>query len=233
MAIVPSTNRYAKDQLPLLPEGTVIWADHQTEGYGRRGGAWESLPGNLMFSLVLWPYKPLHEIIQLSFVVSLAIGEAISSLLRPGVRLSYKWPNDVLLEGQKVCGILLETELLTQQPYPAVILGIGLNIRSAPCLSKPIAFLNTYAENVMTTESLLTRVLNTFAPLYARWKQEGFTWVQEAWLLKAHLFQQSLIFEEGTRRVKGKFIGIDPAGGIMLQTNDKYNEIFYAGQIVI
>lgn len=150
-----------------------------------------------------------------------------------GVTLSYKWPNDVLLEGQKVCGILLETEMLTQHLYPAVVLGVGLNVKSTPCIHKPVTSLDTYAEKVMTVEVLLTRVLDTFAPLYERWQQEGFAWVQEAWLLKAHLLQQSLIFEEGTRRVKGKFIGIDPAGGIVLQTNDKYKNIFYAGQIII
>jgi BirA family biotin operon repressor/biotin-[acetyl-CoA-carboxylase] ligase len=235
MATVSSTNRLAKEKLhPLLPEGTVIWADQQTDGYGRRGHAWESLPNNLMFSLVLWPEKPLPQLSQLSFVASLVVGETITPLLRSGVVLSYKWPNDVLLDGQKVCGILLETETLSGQRYPAVVLGMGINVENAPRISdKPVTALAAYAKEPLVTEKLLTTLLDTFARFYERWKEEGFAWVQEAWLRQAYLFQQPLVFEEGTHRTEGQFVDIDHTGGIVLQTNNKYKKVFYTGQIII
>ncbi|MEI8296171.1 MAG: biotin--[acetyl-CoA-carboxylase] ligase [Alphaproteobacteria bacterium] len=173
MAALPSTNRYAKERLHLLPEGSVIWVDRQTDGYGRRGDAWESLPNNLMFSLVLWPDKPLPQLVQLSFMASLAVGTALAPLLRSGVVLSYKWPNDVLLNGQKVCGILLETETLTGKPYPAVVLGIGINVESAPRIIKPVTALNIHAKKDSTPESLLAAVLEAFQCLYERWKEGG------------------------------------------------------------
>ena len=89
--------------------GAVIWAKRQTAGKGRLGRTWVSSQGNLYVSILLQPEKPLKELGQLSFVAAVAAIEALDALLPPGKRLQCKWPNDILLSGKKVGGILLES----------------------------------------------------------------------------------------------------------------------------
>src|ERR1700733_4426211 len=88
--------------------GAVIWAKKQTEGKGRMGRSWISSDGNLFVSVLLQPDKPLREFTQLSFVAAVATLESLEPLLEKG-KLQCKWPNDILLDGKKVGGILLES----------------------------------------------------------------------------------------------------------------------------
>ena len=106
-----STNRVAR----LLaeegtPDGTVVWAERQTAGRGRHGRVWQSPPGNLYVSVVLRPPVAASDVGAASFVVALAVLDAIEALGVVAERARCKWPNDVLIDGRKVAGILLESE---------------------------------------------------------------------------------------------------------------------------
>ena len=90
-------------------EGTLVWAAEQRAGHGRFGRTWISPPGNLYFSLLLRPYLPPGQALQLTFVAAVALAEAIQGLLPPQRRVTCKWPNDVLVAGRKISGILLES----------------------------------------------------------------------------------------------------------------------------
>ena len=106
-----STNDEAKRRARSgAPEGTLIWAGAQSAGRGRQGKSWFSPPGNLYLSLVLRPRCDVAQAAQLSFAAALAVGDACRGLLPAGAGLAYKWPNDVLVSGKKVAGILLESQ---------------------------------------------------------------------------------------------------------------------------
>ena len=91
-------------------ERTLVWALVQTKGRGRRGRVWVAQPGNLVFSLLLRPERPPMEAAQIGFLAALALGEAVGSVAPPMIEVQYKWPNDVLFNGRKGAGILLESK---------------------------------------------------------------------------------------------------------------------------
>ena len=127
---VDSTNaeakRLAAEGEEKSPDGTIIWAKEQTDGRGRRGRKWHSPPGNLYCSLILRPDVALAKAAELSFVAGLAVFDALGSVGEPGHQVHLKWPNDVLLNGGKVAGILLESI------GDFLAIGIGVNLAHAP-----------------------------------------------------------------------------------------------------
>ncbi len=130
---VGSTNDEAKALARAgAAPGTLVWATEQTAGRGRRGRAWLSPPGNLYLSLVLRPDGAPSRAAQLGFVAALGLGDALAPLLGPALPLSYKWPNDLLVNGKKLAGILLESETSAAGGVDFVVIGIGVNIRSMP-----------------------------------------------------------------------------------------------------
>src|SRR6185436_13795822 len=109
-----------------------VWADEQTAGRGRRGRTWLSPPGNLYLSLVLRPNDPPARAAQLGFVAALGLGDALAGLAGPRLQPRYKWPNDLLVNGKKLAGILLESENAAADRVDFVVIGIGVNIAVAP-----------------------------------------------------------------------------------------------------
>ena len=108
---IDSTNEEAKRLAGSdAPEGTVVWAREQSAGRGRRGRAWVSGHGNLYCSILLRPDCHAFKAMQLSFVAALAMADAVASVLPKGAFVNCKWPNDVLVEGRKISGILLESQ---------------------------------------------------------------------------------------------------------------------------
>ena len=125
---VGSTNTYLKENCDLLKQhGLVVLAEMQTSGRGRAGRKFVSLPAkNITFSVVLHPNLPLAEV----QVFALMAGVVVARVLETYVdQIRLKWPNDVMVRGKKICGILLETITITEQHFPVLILGIGLNTK--------------------------------------------------------------------------------------------------------
>src|SRR5882757_1244547 len=108
------------------PHGTVVHADEQTSGRGRLAHTWFSPPGNLYVSVLLRTGQPVTRTAELSFLAALAVADTVEALLPRQTRAMLKWPNDVLVNGAKIAGILLENL------DNATILGIGLNVLEAP-----------------------------------------------------------------------------------------------------
>ena len=141
---VGSTNTYLKDNSELLKQhGLVVIAEMQTSGRGRAGRKFVSLPQkNVTFSVVLHPGLALGEVQVFALLAGIVVGRVLEKYIN-GVRL--KWPNDVLVNGKKICGILLETIKIPTQNFPVLILGIGLNTKG---------FLKDYPEelqDILTT----------------------------------------------------------------------------------
>lgn len=120
---------WALDPRDPAPAGAVVIADEQTAGRGRQGRRWIAAPGEgLLFSVVLRPVLPAELLARCTMAAGLAVIEALDPLV--GARTALKWPNDVLLDGLKVCGVLAEATWIDER-LGAVIVGIGLNVRGA------------------------------------------------------------------------------------------------------
>lgn len=229
-----STNWEAKRALEnKAQEGTLILADEQTAGYGRHGHTWESLKGNLMCSLILFPQKPLQHLGQLSFIASLTLSQTLSPLLKPGVNLTLKWPNDILLDNHKIGGILVETDTNITEPYPAVILGMGLNIKQAPQIDRMTTALEKHTIKAVTVDTVLQDFLQYFDRTYEKWRQEGLSWATPLWLEKAYLWNQEVQLQTPQGLVTGQFIDIDSQGGIVIRMGDNKVKSFYNGHLLI
>lgn len=204
------------------PEGTAIFACQQNSGRGRQGRAWQSPPGNISLSLLLRPAPQLAASAgQLAFVAGLAVGEALGP-----VGWQLKWPNDVLIGGKKIAGILLESE-------PGwVVAGMGINVQHTPPVAdKPATSLRD--EGLETTpEAVIEKLLVRFDHWYGRWQQDGFGPVRTAWLEHAYNLGGAVkVALAGGKLAEGQFTSLDHDGALLLTTQDNTPQRVLAGDV--
>jgi BirA family transcriptional regulator, biotin operon repressor / biotin---[acetyl-CoA-carboxylase] ligase len=216
---VGSTNdeakRLARDG---APGQTCVWALEQTAGRGRRGHLWVSPRGNLYASLILRPDCPPHQAAQLGFVAALAIGGALGALLSDPAGLSYKWPNDVLVSGRKIAGILLESEMSALDKLPFLIVGVGINLVACPQLTEyPATSLSREGLGEISPATMLGEFCAQFASFEKRWREEGFVPVRAAWLAHAGSRGELIRVRLEAADLYGRFLDIDEQGTLLLE----------------
>ena len=216
---VDSTNREALRHIAAgAPHGTVIQAQQQTDGRGRRGRVWISPPGNLYATLIVRP--PVDTpLAQLGFVAALGAGDA----LRCYAPVQFKWPNDLMLYGSKLGGILVETV----EGVAAV--GIGINIVSAP------EGMETPATRIpvdVTPDALLDDIRACFDDWYLRWLEDGFSPLREAWLRHGIGLGEPIRARLAHETVEGVFGGLDADGGLLLDRNGT-RRVIAAGDVFL
>ncbi len=220
-----STNADLAAQLragEALAEGYWLVADRQAGGRGRQGRVWEGGAGNFMGSTIVRRGQGDPPAQTLAFVAGLAVIEA----LRPhcdGLRL--KWPNDVLLGGGKLAGILLEAE------GDAVIVGIGANLAVAPPVAdRPVARL----PQPVARDTFAEQLAQCFAGQVARWRTYGVEPLLTRWSAAAHPLGEMLsVHEPGGARLSGRFGGLDPDGALLLRLADGSVSAIHAGDVTI
>jgi len=213
------------------PDRTLVWARSQTSGRGRLGRPWSSPEGNLYTTAILDPDLPLGRLQELSFVASLAVHDAVAGLL-PDADLKLKWPNDVLLEGAKVSGILTET--LSRGGRYIALLGVGINLAHAPeaTLTRyPATAIRQHLDSPVTVEDLLERYLEALSARYEAWRRDGFEGIREAWIARARWIGQRVSVENGAERKFGCYEGIDADGTMILRLDDGRREKIAAGDV--
>ena len=182
LAEVGSTNDWLLERAVGLADGHWLIADRQTAGRGRRGRAWGDGAGNLMASVIV---RANGAVQQLSFVAALALLDALEAAggqgaATPAPRFHLKWPNDVLLDGAKVSGILLE------RAGNALVIGFGANLAQHPGgTERPATSLAAAGLAVPTPLALLALLMPAFAHYRAIWADEGFEAVRNRWLARA------------------------------------------------
>jgi BirA family biotin operon repressor/biotin-[acetyl-CoA-carboxylase] ligase len=195
-----------------------ITSDRQTAGKGRQGRHWQSPAGTLSATLLLSDVAPTSNLPQLAFVTSLAMAEAIEAETVLQL-VALKWPNDILIDGAKVCGILLETR--QSGPDQCVAIGTGVNCQNEPH-DVPYA-VTSLREHGFTVAplSLFHRYQQTIEKWLLIWDQgNGFAPVRHAWLERAHgLGHQITVTQPGVGLVEGRFDGLDAEGRLCLTTN--------------
>ncbi|MEL6979054.1 MAG: biotin--[acetyl-CoA-carboxylase] ligase [Pseudomonadota bacterium] len=202
-------------------EGIWIIADRQTEGRGRQGRVWRSgASGNLTASLLLRPKRTPAETATLSFIAALAVVDALRAL-GLGASIALKWPNDVLVEGEKIAGLLLEAG--GGEAGAWLVLGVGVNLASAPdvdeltdAAARPTA-LSRHGVDA-APEAALAALAPAFAARYGRWRAEGFAGQRDEWLAQAAGLGAPLIAKSGAEEISGVFEDVDEDGALVLKT---------------
>jgi BirA family biotin operon repressor/biotin-[acetyl-CoA-carboxylase] ligase len=221
--VLESTNDTAKAMAREgMAHGSVIVADHQSRGRGRRGNQWTSFAGNLYISLILRETIAVKHAGQLSFLAAVALADAVSPLLKPDCRLEQKWPNDVWLNGGKLAGILLESESLPSGGLDWLVIGMGVNVSAAPddgAILKGVTLSDISAQEI--AEQFLIRLTKRLV----EWRADGFSPVRKAWLAKARGLESRITVRLPRSEVHGIFKGIDEDGCLILDTDNGQQKI--------
>lgn len=219
-ACVASTNAALIDHLPA-DDGRVVvlGATEQTAGRGRRGRRWLAWAGGSLTFSVLWRFAPAAPApAGLSLATGLALARALEKLGVGGIAL--KWPNDVLVQGRKIAGVLIELSTERDRRLAAVI-GIGLNLRLPPDAGIPdqaggVTDLASELGTTPTQEHVLAAVLAELHPLLTRYASAGFPPLRQAWQqLNAFAGLPVRVTSEG-EEIVGRCVGVDDDGALLL-----------------
>lgn len=213
------------------PEGMVICAQEQSDGQGRHGRSWISEKGNLFMSVLLRPSCTVQGIGMLSLLTGVAVARALQKYTKDKNTVSLKWPNDILLSGQKCGGILLETGLTQNRSIEWVAVGIGVNIVSAPpglgsCLKD-------HAKKAPKPEALCREILNEISRYYSLWTQKGPASIRAAWLELGHKKGDAMCVKIGSQIEEGRFYDVDEQGSLLLQDSKLRLKTVTAGEVYI
>ncbi len=214
---VDSTNAEAMRRAAELSGPTWILGLRQTAGRGRRGRDWSDPPGNFSATLaVRLPDEPASLALR-SFVAALALYDALTDLTRLESPFALKWPNDVLLNGGKLSGILLEGV-----GQGVLALGIGVNLRSHPPVQQGAGFAPVSLRAETGISVLPEEFLNRLAPAYALWEDRlvtyGFEPIRTAFLARVARLGEPLVARTLSDQVHGVFETIDESGALVLNT---------------
>ena len=219
LAEVDSTNEEAR-RMAAAHETVPTWilADSQTAGRGRRGRAWQSPLGNLMTTLYLPISFDAVKAGQLAFVAGLALERTVSALIGERAQASLKWPNDVLVDGKKASGILLESAMRDNK-IDWLAIGLGLNLAHHPDdtpypATSLAAYMDTPANNLAALEILA----RAFDEVFRQWRNAGFGPVLRAWRAVAHGLGGPIVATLENEQFEGIFKDIDEKGALILQT---------------
>ncbi len=226
---IDSTMREAARRAPHLTGPTWIMARHQTAAHGRRGRPWQSPAGNFAATLLLRPDDPPGRAALRSFSSAVAVYQALSTCIA-AERLSLKWPNDVLLDGGKVAGILLESSGYgTRLNWLAI--GIGVNLVAAPDIAAvepralPPVSLKGQGAQALDAEDLLYRLAVCFAAQEKTFRDFGFDPIRRLWLRHASHLGQVITARTAREEITGTFETVDEAGNLVLVTPESRQAI--------
>ena len=223
LTTVDSTNAEAARIAGALTAPTWILGLNQTAGRGRGGRHWSDPAGNFSATLVLFPNDPLQSQVLRSFVAAVALFDALVALTGRAESFSLKWPNDVLLNGAKLAGILLETIALPQG-RSALAIGIGVNLVKVPLISElapgsvPPVSLHSAMGTDVSAEEFLGFLAASYAACEKQFTTFGFGPIRQAWLTRAARLGAQITARSGQAEVTGIFDTIDETGHLILST---------------
>lgn len=226
---VDSTNNTARRLLEegQIEAGALITSHHQTTGKGRRGRTWESPPGVLTFSLVIKPDLPVQEIPLLSLVLAVAVSSALDHFLSRGSQI--KWPNDVLADGRKMVGILLELSGEIDRP-DYVVAGIGVNINTrmeqfSPLTQSLSSSLYELEQQTFSTTAVLIAILQEVDHYYNLFLNQGFASILEEFKQRCGHLGKAVNINLGQRVLTGINTDIDEMGNLLIDTGEKIEKV--------
>lgn len=214
-----STNADLLARIGTLDGPTLLIAERQTAGRGRAGRSWLSAPGGTLTFSLAWRFKaPLHRMAGLPLAVGLALAETITGL---GVPVQLKWPNDLLRDGKKLAGILVETGANTGDGFTWAVIGIGVNLlmpdEMEAQIGREVASAPWLAQ--MDRNLLLAQLLSRLAAILAEFDDTGFAPFTGRWnALHAWQGREVSILDDGAVLQQGRAAGVDAIGRLLLDT---------------
>jgi len=228
---IDSTNEEIKRNLAEnLPEGAVVIADHQTHGRGRQGRSWHSEYGSgLYLSTLLKPDLPLEDLASLTLMAGIATISAIPQ--QTSAKL--KWPNDILMNGKKIAGILCEC-IAKPGAYPAVIVGIGINLnhtRFPENIQDIATSLKLETGKDVDRTQLALSLLQNLDSEYEEFLQGKMDNLVRKWTEHSDMFGKTVTVSQKGKKQTGTAIGLNPQGKLILQTPDGKQHLLDSGEL--
>lgn len=232
---VDSTNEWAKELATYgAPEGTVVVAETQTMGRGRLGREWISPTGGLWFSVILRPKLRPAETVKLNFVAVLAVAEVLREMF--DLKAETKWPNDVLVNKRKICGILSEMNS-TGETVNFVVVGVGVNVNFdvekffRDQLRKVATSLENELGRKVQLEELFRTLLKHLESLYELFTKEGFDSILEEWKDYAGFLGRQVEVATSTEKLGGLALDVDDEGALVLRLEDGTVKRVFVGDV--
>ena len=225
---IDSTNLEARRRAPECTAPIWITADEQTAGIGRRGRAWSTQSGNFAGTLLMPVDQPNDQLALYSFVAALALFDTVAEITKEPQRFSLKWPNDVLMDGKKLAGILLEAIGAPTH----LIIGIGVNLRHGAEAEKlaPEAMEHAILGTDLTSQEVIKILAPAFEKRQHTFRDCGFAAIREAWLALAAKRGETITARLPNSEITGVFETIDETGALIL-TNAEGRHAIAAGDV--
>jgi BirA family biotin operon repressor/biotin-[acetyl-CoA-carboxylase] ligase len=224
-----STNAEAIKLAKLTDRPTFVIAKKQTNGRGRFERRWADPSGNFSGSILIKIDEDLQNLALRSFVTALSVFDAIDQDIGGEHELTIKWPNDILLNGKKICGILLETRNLDN--IVALVIGIGINLLSAPNLdeahkitTEPGSILGETGVRLDPVD-LSKSIAHHFSLRENQFRTLGFSKIREIWMERAAKIGEEIIVRTPNSEYQGIFDSIDEKGQLIILKNGEKNKI--------
>jgi BirA family biotin operon repressor/biotin-[acetyl-CoA-carboxylase] ligase len=231
--VLPSTSDICRDLAAAgEPAGLAVLAHRQTRGRGSRGRDWESPEGNLFLSVLLRPEERARDAAQWSLLTGVALAEALAGYLPEPSMLRLKWPNDLLLDGRKLAGILVDSSADADGMVEWLVVGIGVNLAVAPEVpGRKVACLADVA-----APPAPERFAQTLLARLAHWQDvrhtEGFAPIRTAWLAHAPEPGSAVTLRLGETLLAGAFAGLGEDGTLLLATESGM-KTFATGEVLL
>jgi len=233
-AVLTSTNDVLKQRgREGAAPWTVVLADAQTAGRGRQGRRWASPSGNLYLSVLLRPDPPAGRWSLLPLVAGVAVAEALAE---HGLDVQLKWPNDVVVEGRKLGGILAEATS-GADGLESIVVGIGINLETRPSGLPPgveatVACVKEELGRAVDRIAVAAAVLGRLAVWYDALAREGPRAAQAAWRARAlPWWGRAVEARSGERRLRGIARGLDEGGALILELEDGTRAVLHSGEV--
>jgi len=227
---IDSTNEEARRRAEAGAPGPIwLRAGLQTAGRGRRGRAWTSSTGNLFATLMIRPEMSPSEAARLSFAAALSVADLLDAFVDPA-QVKLKWPNDVQLDGGKVCGILLESSAHADGGVDWLAVGVGVNLKTHPQLEEPRTIALADVAEPPSPQEALAHLASAFARWLTAYEDRGFMALREPWLARARGLGEPITVRLPNEELSGRFGGIDAEGALLLETDGMLRKIS-AGEV--
>ncbi len=229
---LPSTSDVCRaGALGGAPAGLAVLARRQTQGRGTHGRTWRSPPGNLYLSVLLRPAEPARAAVEWALLAAVALADALAPLLPDPQALMLKWPNDVLLHGGKLGGILTESTAAPDGTLEFLVIGFGVNLAVAPELPDRSTACLAAVAAAPTAEDFARALLDRLDRWRARRAAEGFAAIRAAWLARGPLPGAPIALRIGEATHGGAFAGLGADGSLLLATGARV-QAFAAGEVL-
>jgi BirA family biotin operon repressor/biotin-[acetyl-CoA-carboxylase] ligase len=221
---IDSTNELAKRILDTNPqEGTLIIAEQQIRGRGRKESKWISTKNkDLLFSLILYPQIPYPYLPIFNVIGSLSVAIAIRKIFK--IDVFTKWPNDVLADGKKIAGVL--TEFVAEiDSIEKLILGIGVNVNSIPKIRSTTSLFLMRGEEIIRVK-LLREILENLEELYELLISKKYDEIIKIWRKYSIDYKRKITIKTGRKKIKGESYGIDEYGNLIFKSGKKFKTVY-------